>query len=52
MPRDFFEPTPEHQDAVLIDAATLREATVIQIRTAKFILLNVYSISPASCGTL
>jgi hypothetical protein len=26
MPRDFFNPTPEQQNVVLIDAATLREA--------------------------
>src|SRR5262245_62103072 len=26
MPRDFFDPTPEQQNVVLIDAATLREA--------------------------
>jgi hypothetical protein len=26
MPRDFFDPTPEQQNVVLVDAATLREA--------------------------
>src|SRR5213594_251775 len=26
MPHDFFDPTPEQQNVVLIDAATLREA--------------------------
>ena len=26
MPRDFFDPTPEQQSVILIDAATLREA--------------------------
>jgi hypothetical protein len=26
MPRDFFDPTPEQQNVVLIDAATLRKA--------------------------
>ena len=26
MPRDFFDPTPEQQNVVLIDAATLHEA--------------------------
>ena len=26
MPRDFFDPTPEHQNVTLIDAATLRKA--------------------------
>ena len=26
MPRDFFDPTPEHQNVILIDAVTLREA--------------------------
>jgi hypothetical protein len=26
MPRDFFDPTPEQQNVVLIDAAILREA--------------------------
>jgi hypothetical protein len=25
MPRDFFDPTPEQQNGVLVDAATLRE---------------------------
>ena len=28
MPRDFFDPTPEEQHIVLVDAATLREAEV------------------------
>lgn len=26
MPRDFFDPTPEQQDVILVDAATLHEA--------------------------
>ena len=26
MPRDFFDPTPERQNVVLVDAATLRNA--------------------------
>ncbi len=26
MPHDFFDPTPEHQNVVLINAATLRQA--------------------------
>jgi len=26
MPRDFFDPTPEQQNVVLINTATLREA--------------------------
>jgi uncharacterized protein with PIN domain len=26
MPRDFFDPTPEQQNVVLVDAATLRKA--------------------------
>jgi hypothetical protein len=26
MPRDFFDPTPEQQNVILIDAATLRRA--------------------------
>jgi hypothetical protein len=26
MPRDFFDPTPEQQNIVLVDAATLRKA--------------------------
>jgi len=26
MPRDFLDPTPEHQNVVLIDAATLQKA--------------------------
>jgi hypothetical protein len=26
MPRDFFDPTPEQQNVILIDAATLRKA--------------------------
>jgi len=26
MPRDFFDPTPEQQNVVLIDAATFQEA--------------------------
>jgi hypothetical protein len=26
MPRDFFDPTPEQQDVVLVDAAKLRQA--------------------------
>jgi hypothetical protein len=26
MPRDFFDPTPEEQNVILIDASTLREA--------------------------
>jgi hypothetical protein len=26
MPRDFFDPTPEQQNVVLIDAATLQKA--------------------------
>ena len=26
MPRDFFDPTPEEQNFVLVNAATLREA--------------------------
>ena len=26
MPRDFFDPAPEHQTVVLVDAATLHEA--------------------------
>jgi hypothetical protein len=26
MPRDFFDPTPEQQNVVLIDAVTLRKA--------------------------
>jgi hypothetical protein len=26
MPRDFFDPTPEQQNVVLINAATLRQA--------------------------
>ena len=26
MPRDFFDPTPEQQNVILVDAATLRES--------------------------
>jgi hypothetical protein len=26
MPRDFFDPTPEQQNVILVDAATLRKA--------------------------
>jgi hypothetical protein len=26
MPRDFFDPTPEQQNVILVDGATLREA--------------------------
>ena len=26
MPRDFFDPTPEEQNVILVDAATLRES--------------------------
>jgi hypothetical protein len=29
MPRDFFDPTPDQQNVILIDAATLRKAEVL-----------------------